>query len=58
MKNGRYELKFPLIDMASKERFLEALRPSLKEDPHGDKALYRVSSQYFDTPDYQAYWET
>lgn len=52
----RYELKFP-TDTFAKQRFLEAAMYGLRADPHGDKARYRVTSQYFDTPDLVAYRE-
>lgn len=54
---GRYELKFPLISTEAKKKFLSLAKDSLEPDPHGQDAVYRVSSQYFDTPDYKAYWE-
>ena len=56
MLTGRYELKFP-ITVQQKHRFLEAARDRLQPDPHGTNAVYRVSSQYFDTSDFAAYWE-
>jgi len=56
MMQGRFELKF-LVDAETKHRFLEAVRPGLEADPHGIDAVYRVSSLYFDTPDYRAVWE-
>lgn len=53
---GRYELKL-VVDGATKQRFLDAVRDNLHADPHGDNAVYRVSSLYFDSPDFRAYWE-
>lgn len=52
----RYELKFP-IQLDQKVRFLARARHALEEDPHGENATYRVSSVYFDTPDFTSYWE-
>lgn len=52
----RYELKF-IVDAPIKERLLERAKPSLEHDPHGKGGYYRVSSQYFDSPDFKAYWE-
>ena len=53
---GRFELKF-VVDAETKNRFLDSVRENLVADPHGNNAVYRVSSLYFDTPDYQAVWE-
>jgi hypothetical protein len=53
LMHGRFELKF-VVDAASKTRFLDAVRDKLGADPHGENAVYRVSSLYFDTPDYDA----
>lgn len=53
---GRFELKF-VVDAETRHRFLEAVRENLVADPHGNNAVYRVSSLYFDTPDYRAVWE-
>ncbi|MBL4843976.1 MAG: polyphosphate polymerase domain-containing protein [Planctomycetes bacterium] len=52
----RYELKF-LVDHEQRSRFLEAARVGLIPDPHGENAVYRVTSLYFDTPALDAYWE-
>lgn len=52
----RYELKY-LAKLAEKKLFLKAVLPNLVPDPFGDKGLYRVSSQYFDSPDLDAFWE-
>lgn len=56
MTQGRFELKY-VVDSETKERFLDAIRPEVRPDPHGQNAVYRVSSLYFDTPDYQAVYE-
>ena len=53
---GRYELKFP-IDFAMKDVIVKEASHGLKADANGVNAVYRVSSMYFDTPDYTAYWE-
>jgi hypothetical protein len=53
---GRYELKFP-IGQVERHAVLQSARPALTEDPHGQNAIYRVSSLYFDTADLSAYWE-
>ncbi|MGI9516456.1 MAG: VTC domain-containing protein [Pirellulaceae bacterium] len=53
---GRYELKL-VVDGATKQRFVDAIRDNVYADPHGDNAVYRVSSLYFDSPDFRAYWE-
>jgi hypothetical protein len=52
----RYEIKF-LVSAEQKQRFLEAAGEGLEEDAHGVEACYRVSSQYFDSPDLSCYWE-
>jgi hypothetical protein len=56
MLTSRYELKF-LVTASQKERFLEAARQGLAEDPHGSQAVYWISSLYFDTPWLGAYWD-
>jgi hypothetical protein len=56
MLTSRYELKF-LVTAAQKDRFLEAARDGLAEDPHGSQAVYWISSVYFDTPWLGAYWD-
>jgi hypothetical protein len=52
----RYELKFP-IDAAIKDAILARGRHALSADAHGMDAIYRVSSQYFDTRDFACYRE-
>lgn len=52
----RFELKFR-IAAAVKNRLLESSREGLEPDPHGRQGVYRVTSQYYDTPDLEAYWE-
>ncbi len=56
MLKPRYELKYP-ITLEQKRHFLAVARHGLAEDPHGVNAVYRVSSQYFDSYNYLAYWE-
>ena len=56
MLSKRYEYKF-VVTGSQKDRFLEAARPGLDADPHGQDAVYGISSMYFDTPCLQAYWE-
>lgn len=53
---GRYELKY-IIDSATRASFLREAQHGLIADPNGQNAIYRVSSVYFDTPDFSAYWE-
>lgn len=54
--SGRFELKY-VISRAQQRRFMDAAAHGLSVDPNGRNASYRVSSLYFDTPDYLAYWE-
>jgi SPX domain protein involved in polyphosphate accumulation len=56
MLSKRYELKF-LVTGSEKERLIQAASPGLEPDPHGQDAVYGISSLYFDTPCLQAYWE-
>ncbi len=56
MLSKRFEFKF-LIDAKQKKRVLDSVRHALREDPNGQSAVYRVSSQYFDTKGLSAYWE-
>jgi len=53
---GRFELKY-IVDGETKQRFLDAVQENVSADPHGQNAIYRVSSLYFDTPDFRAVWE-
>lgn len=52
----RYELKF-LVDAQVKARLLQAAAPGLRDDPNGDQGVYRVTSQYFDSPQHTALTE-
>jgi hypothetical protein len=45
------------VPLTEKEHVMAAARHAVQADPHGVGAVYRVSSQYFDTPDLSAYWE-
>jgi SPX domain protein involved in polyphosphate accumulation len=56
MLSKRYELKFP-VSADQKERFLEEAMQGLAPDPHGQHGTYLVSSLYFDSHDFRAYWE-
>lgn len=56
MISKRYELKFP-ISLAVKKQILERFQHALVQDKNGLNACYRVSSQYFDSPDLTAYRE-
>ncbi|MEM7473699.1 MAG: polyphosphate polymerase domain-containing protein [Planctomycetota bacterium] len=56
MTAGRFELKY-VINAAQRARFLAACQSALLPDPHGQDAIYRVSSVYFDSPDFAAFWE-
>ncbi len=53
---GRFELKY-VVDGETKQRFLEAVQENLSADQNGENAVYRVSSLYFDTPEFRAVWE-
>ena len=53
---GRFELKY-VIDSKQRAKFLHRVQDSLIPDPHGVNAIYRVSSVYYDTHDFSAYWE-
>jgi len=53
----RHELKF-LVNRAQQAALLERLSTTLQPDSHGDAdGAYRVTSLYYDTPDYKAYWD-
>ena len=53
---GRYELKF-LISHRQQERMLQEVERWVVPDTNGVDGCYRVTSQYYDTDDLQAYWE-
>ncbi len=56
MQNTRYELKF-IIDAQAKNQILDVLEHGLQVDSSGDRGSYRVTSLYFDSPNYKALWE-
>jgi hypothetical protein len=55
--SGRYELKYVL----TREQYssvVEDLAAYMQPDPHGDEnGHYLVTSLYYDTPEYKAYWD-
>lgn len=51
---NRFELKY-VIDDAVAARLSEALAENMHIDPHGDAGLYRVTSLYYDSPDYACF---
>jgi hypothetical protein len=55
--NLRHELKY-LIDLEQMNRVREAIEATMVPDAHGDRqGAYQISSLYYDTPDYKAYWD-
>ncbi len=55
--NLRHELKY-LIDLEQMNRVREAIEATMTPDAHGDRqGAYQISSLYYDTPDYKAYWD-
>ncbi|MCW5878539.1 MAG: polyphosphate polymerase domain-containing protein [Anaerolineales bacterium] len=52
---NRFELKY-LISLQQAEIFKKALRKYLAGDEHGS-GRYRLSSLYYDSPDFRCYWE-
>lgn len=56
-KFNRFELKY-LVSIQAAEKFKQALGAYLVPDEHGDGAgSYRLSSLYYDGPDYRFFWE-
>jgi len=54
---NRYELKY-VLTRPQYERAVETLRSYLNPDPMGDQyGRYTITSLYYDTVDYQAYWD-
>lgn len=54
---SRYELKY-LITIQQQEQLLAALANYLEPDSYGDRqGRYAITSVYYDSPDYQAYWD-
>ncbi len=52
----RHEIKF-LVNREQQLGLQEQLTPLLQPDDHGADGAYRVTSLYYDTPDYKAYWD-
>jgi hypothetical protein len=53
----RYELKY-LVRHDQAARLADALAPSMLPDQHGDRqGTYRVTSLYYDSAGYKAYWD-
>jgi hypothetical protein len=52
----RYELKY-LLDRNQYEQVAKALATHMKPDPHSEDGRYLVTSMYYDTADYKAFWE-
>lgn len=52
----RYEIKF-LVNRAQQLALIDELSAHLQPDTHGDAGQYLVTSLYYDTPDYKAYWD-
>lgn len=52
---NRFELKY-LVSLEQAEIFKKALRNYLFSDEHGNGS-YKLSSLYFDSPDFRCYWE-
>jgi hypothetical protein len=53
----RYELKY-LIDRRQHGRMIEILSGRMHRDRHGDdQGMYPITSLYYDTPGYKAYWD-
>jgi hypothetical protein len=54
---SRYELKY-LVTLAQCEEFLKILPDYLEPDSRGDLyGRYHITSLYYDTEDYKAYWD-
>ena len=55
--NLRHELKY-LIDLQQMNAVRAAIEATMLPDAHGDQqGAYQISSLYYDTPDYKAYWD-
>ncbi len=53
----RYELKY-LLRREQAHALLDDLRTRMTLDTHGDeRGIYAITSLYYDTPDYKAYWD-
>lgn len=54
---SRYELKY-LLDWAQYEALAELLADYMAPDPHAENEHgYAITSLYYDSPDYRAYWD-
>lgn len=54
---SRFELKY-LISEAQRQELAVLLENYMQPDPQGDEmGRYNITSLYYDTPDYQAYWD-
>lgn len=53
---NRFELKY-LLTLEQMEALKKDLAAYVIPDKHGDGGGYRLSSLYYDTPDYRFYWE-
>lgn len=55
--NLRHELKY-VIDRTQFAAVQTGIGEQMQPDAHGDEAgAYQISSLYYDTPDYKAYWD-
>jgi SPX domain protein involved in polyphosphate accumulation len=52
----RYELKY-LLDRNQYEEVAKALATHMEPDPHSEDGRYLITSLYYDTADYKAFWE-
>jgi hypothetical protein len=52
----RHEIKF-LLNRSQQVALVEELSRHLQPDAHGEGGQYAVTSLYYDTPDYKAYWD-
>ncbi|MCB0109868.1 MAG: polyphosphate polymerase domain-containing protein [Caldilineaceae bacterium] len=52
----RHEIKF-LINRAQQVALIDELSAQMQPDAHGEGGQYLVSSLYYDTADYKAYWD-
>lgn len=54
---NRFELKY-LVTLRKAENFKRTLNAYLRPDENGNgRGAYKLSSLYFDSPDYRCYWE-
>lgn len=52
----RYELKY-LIDWRQRQAVEAAIAPYMRPDAFGERGAYAITSLYFDSANYRAYWE-